>query len=84
MWVEPVLNIQERGKKNYFYFLNEQKVGMLLQNRIDTREAGISNNYVYRNLYTVLDIKRVENVFFHSMYIFAVILHAIDKKDIST
>ena len=34
--------------------------------------------------YTVLDIKRVENAFFHSMYIFSVILHAIDKHDIST
>ena len=33
---------------------------------------------------TVLDIKRVENAFFHSMYIFSVILHAIDKQDIST
>ena len=33
---------------------------------------------------TVLDIKRVENAFFHSMYIFSVILHAIDKHDIST
>ena len=33
---------------------------------------------------TVLDIKRVENPFFHSMYIFSVILHAIDKQDIST
>ena len=33
---------------------------------------------------TVLDIKRVENSFFHSMYIFSVILHAIDKQDIST
>ena len=34
--------------------------------------------------YTVLDIKRVENAFFHSVYIFSVILHAIDKQDIST
>ena len=34
--------------------------------------------------YTVLDIKRVENSIFHSMYIFSVILHAIDKQDIST
>ena len=35
---------------------------------------------------TVLDIKRVENSIFHSMYIFSVIhvLHAIDKQDIST
>ena len=33
---------------------------------------------------TVLDIKRVENAFFHSKYIFSVILHAIDKQDIST
>ena len=33
--------------------------------------------------YTVLDIKGVENAFFHSMYIFSVILHAIDKHDIS-
>ena len=34
---------------------------------------------------TVLDIKRVENEVFHSMYIFSVILHAIDKQqDIST
>ena len=32
----------------------------------------------------MLDIKRVENAFFHSMYIFSVILHAIDKQDIST
>ena len=34
--------------------------------------------------FTVLDIKRVENAFFHSMYIFSVILHAIGKQDIST
>ena len=34
-------------------------------------------------LHTVLDIKRVENSFFHTMYIFSVILHAIDKHDIS-
>ena len=33
---------------------------------------------------TVLDIERVENAFFHSMYIFSVILHAIDNHDIST
>ena len=33
---------------------------------------------------TVLEIKRVENAFFHSLYIFSVILHAIDKQDIST
>ena len=33
---------------------------------------------------TVLDIKRVENAIFHTMYIFTVILHAIDKQDIST
>ena len=33
---------------------------------------------------TVLDIKRVENAIFHTMYIFLVILHAIDKQDIST
>ena len=33
---------------------------------------------------TVLDIKRVENAFFHSMYIFSVILRAIDKHDIYT
>ena len=32
----------------------------------------------------MLDIKRVENAFFHSMYIFSVILLAIDKQDIST
>ena len=32
---------------------------------------------------TVLDIKRVKNAFFHSMYIFSVILHTIDKQDIS-
>ena len=32
---------------------------------------------------TVLDIKRVENAFFHTMYIFSVVLHAIDKHDIS-
>ena len=31
----------------------------------------------------MLDIKRVENAFFHSKYIFSVILHAIDKQDIS-
>ena len=37
-----------------------------------------------RYIYTVLDIKRVENAFFHTMYIFSVILHAIDKQDIST
>ena len=36
------------------------------------------------DIYTVLDIKRVENAFFHSMYIFSVILHVIDKQDIST
>ena len=33
---------------------------------------------------TVLDIKEIKNAFFHSMYIFSVILHAIDKHDIST
>ena len=33
---------------------------------------------------TVLEIKRVENAFFHTMYIFSVILHAIDKHDTST
>ena len=38
----------------------------------------------YLDTCTVLDIKRVENAFFHSMYIFSVILHAIDKQDIST
>ena len=32
----------------------------------------------------MLDIKRVENAFFHSMYIFSVILHVSDKQDIST
>ena len=42
---------------------------------------GVSAASVY---YTVLDIKRVENEFFHSMYIFSVIFHAIDKQDIST
>ena len=36
------------------------------------------------HIYTVVDIKRVENAFFHSMYIFSVIIHAIDKHDIST
>ena len=40
--------------------------------------------YLATFLHTVLDIKRVENAFFHSMYIFSVILHAIDKQDIST
>ena len=40
--------------------------------------------YMYMYMYTVLDIKRVENAFFHSMYIFSVIFHAIDKQDIST
>ena len=40
--------------------------------------------YLATFLRTVLDIKRVENAFFHSMYIFSVILHAIDKHDIST
>ena len=38
--------------------------------------------YMCKNSCTVLDIKRVENAFFHSMYIFSVILHAIDKQDI--
>ena len=42
----------------------------------------LSSHCTFRN--TVLDIKRVENAFFHSMYIFSVILHAIDKHDIST
>ena len=31
-----------------------------------------------------VDIKRVENAIFHTMYIFSVMLHAIDKHDIST
>ena len=35
-------------------------------------------------IYTVLDIKRVEKAFFHSMYVFLVIFHAIEKQDIST
>ena len=41
----------------------------------------LESNIVALSL-TVLDIKRVENVFFQSMYIFSVILHAIDKQDI--
>ena len=36
-----------------------------------------------KEVYTVLDIKRVENAMFHTMYIFSVILHAIDKQDIA-
>ena len=32
----------------------------------------------------MLDIKRVENEFFHSMYIFSVTLQTFDKQDIST
>ena len=45
---------------------------------------GVASGCGCKEVYTVLDIKRVENAFFHSMYIFSVILHAIDKQDIST
>ena len=40
--------------------------------------------YDYIETFTVLDIKRVENAFFHSMYIFSVILHASDEQAILT
>ena len=38
-------NYKKYWNKNEKYFLNEQKVGMLLQKRTDTRVVGISNNY---------------------------------------
>ena len=40
--------------------------------------------YICTTACAVLDIKRVENAIFHTMYIFSVILHANDKQDIST
>ena len=45
---------------------------------------GVATGCACKEVRTVLDIKRVENAFFHSMYIFSVILHAIDKHNIST
>ena len=39
-------------------------------------------NFPISGTCTVLDIKKVENAFFHSMYIFSVIINAIDKHDI--
>ena len=52
---------------------------------IQHKNAIINNGTkIYYSVCTVLDIKRVENAFFHSVYIFLVILHAIDKQDISS
>ena len=72
---------------NYKNVLNEkhlkyeQKVGMLLQKRADTR-VGISS--MRKSIYSAGHQKSKKCIFFHSMYIFSVILHAIDKQDIST
>ena len=45
---------------------------------------GVPSGCGCKEVYTVLDIKKVENAFFHSMYIFSVILRAIDKHHILT
>ena len=68
------------GKINTFTKIITKKMSQLKKGRMAWYYCTGSNYPVY----TVLDIKRVENAFFHSMYIFSVILHAIDKQDIST